>query len=136
MTDIAWTASFLPLLNRQQLDEIYDALPPGEPPLGTYDGVAWINSHRLSGHVWKGKVFDEKRSVVNRLLRGQLVRGCVGFEGAGPAFTGYKIDYGRGLVDTLREVTPGLYLCKFFVYGRFVLYFTLRKVDDEPDQAT
>lgn len=115
-------------MTQEELESFYDILAstsgPTLWPSGTFDGYAWHPRwriiHSVTAPIWKGKIFFSDGVVWNRVAGGQHVRGELTW-----SLNEFVLSYGFGLVDTLRMVTPSLYLCKFFFHHHRVLYFLL-----------
>ena len=130
-------------LGRAELDALFAGSEAGPVPDGEYRGtlIAPLSPAFLRGAgtlagglVWRGKVFDAKAGVVNRVLpfglravAAEVRRGPSRLDGRECIVLDYSRSslVARGVRDELRLVRPGLYLGRAHWHGVRVADFAL-----------
>jgi hypothetical protein len=112
-------------MSQADLTALYLASPPSTAPGGFAPGRAIKNpgsrrterNSRLTGLLWKGKVFREDGTMVNRLAGGLTAIPAEVYSGESllDGRPSLILDYSRSKLwpdvrDEIREVSPGLYL--------------------------
>jgi hypothetical protein len=131
-------------MTQTQLDQLFEASPPGELPNGRSDGTAIIAPGtrlasilaRISRLAWQGKVFDRRKALLKNRIFGFGMQAIVARVYKGRSWLDDKecivLDYsGTSLVahwirDEIRLVAPNLYLGKVYWGRRRLIGFCLQ----------
>jgi hypothetical protein len=125
-----------------QLDELFGKSPAGALPDGEGTGTAIVWSGTWCAHFfawiarwffWQGKVFDAKRGFLKNRVTAFGIRAIKATVAPGKSWFDQQdctvIDYSktsllaRMVRDEIREVAPGLYLGKVFLWGKPSIHF-------------
>ena len=129
-------------MSDEQLDELFGKSPAGEIPDGEGTGTALACPGTWAAKIlawlarwfwWQGKVFDAKRGCLENRVSAFGIRAIKATVGPGKSWFDQQdctvIDYSktslvaRMVRDEIREVAPGLYLGKVFLWKRPSIHF-------------
>jgi hypothetical protein len=130
---MAITVPDLLKMSQAQLDELFTTSPPGAIPDGEAKGTAIIApgttytdeiAEFINHFAWQGKNFDAKKGALRNRILPFGFNAIIAKVYKGPSWLDGKecivLDYSETSLlahwirDEIREVAPGLYLCKVY----------------------
>ncbi|MDP7467989.1 MAG: hypothetical protein QGF25_07270, partial [Candidatus Woesearchaeota archaeon] len=135
-----YTLKKLRSMTRFELDRVWKGISIHRTPQGRFRGYVLIHPSiigmlvaNLLGSFWQGKVFLPGKRCKN------IIAGQEFFQARTPMGDSLfdhepclLLDYSRQIMgshlrDEIRQIIPGLYLGRVYVFGRFVGFFVLKK---------